>query len=328
MTNLGQKKILAAVIERNQVLRMKVRGLSMSPLIRDGDVATITPMRGCPAEVGEVVAFSRNGDGKLTIHRVVAREKNGWRLRGDSCAGDNGVIPAARIIGRITGVDRQGRSIRFGIGPERRIIAWMVRSNWMRALMNGIRLPRRAAAWAVRTVQGFDPYRIVAGRLFGENVTVRETTREKQAWVRPFRDPNRPDFLEGEDTPVTMLIAERKGKIMGSVRLSNADDPGHPGGRFWLTSMFVRTRYRGLGIGEALGREAIRQSLSRGGEELLLMVDSENTRAFSLYRKLGFEPIILPELETQLKDEEQQYGRRRMVMRKTLNERTSAAQSA
>ena len=45
---------------------------------------------------------------------------------------------------------------------------------------------------------------------------------------------------------------------------------------------------------------------------------NDNTRAIRLYRKLGFELILIPELEAHLESERTPSGRRRVVMRKRL----------
>lgn len=328
LSNLGQLALLRAVIERDKVFRLKARGFSMLPFIRDGDVVTIEPMRGYPAEVGEVTAFTQNGSGKLAVHRVINREKRGWRMRGDNCPGDDGIIPAGQIIGRITGVERRGRSRRLGIGPERRIIAWLVRSNMMRAWINGIRLPRRIASLTIRYIQNLQTYRNFASRFFRGTVTVTDANREESQWIRTYFNADGFDRLSMICPDAADVIAKRNGKPVAFARWVTANEPYPAIGRFRIEFLFVRTLYRGMGIGELLIQHVIRRVMQKGATELLLFIRQDENRALSLYRKLGFEPVILPELETQLKDEERQYGRRRMVMRRSLNERSSAARSA
>ena len=83
LSNLGQMQLLRSAAERGVPLRMMVRGFSMTPCIRDGDVLTIAPLRGSVPRVGEVVAFSMPDTGRLAIHRVIARLGTGWLMRGD-----------------------------------------------------------------------------------------------------------------------------------------------------------------------------------------------------------------------------------------------------
>jgi hypothetical protein len=143
LSNLGQLELLRAVVERGRPLRIRARGFSMSPFIRDGDVLTIAPMNGGGPRLGEVVAFVRLDTGRLAIHRVVARVGAGWLLRGDNCPEPDGVVPRRAILGVLVRVEREGRDVRLGLGAEARLIAWLQRAH---VLMRAVRV----AGWVKR----------------------------------------------------------------------------------------------------------------------------------------------------------------------------------
>lgn len=101
--------LLADVLSRGLEGAFRVRGGSMSPWIRDGDVVTVTPNR--EFRPGVVVAFRRRPGGHLVVHRILARAEGGWILRGDRCATLDGVIADGDVLGRVTSVARGGRRV-------------------------------------------------------------------------------------------------------------------------------------------------------------------------------------------------------------------------
>jgi hypothetical protein len=121
--------LMEAVLARGVPFRFCARGWSMAPFIQDGDVITVTPFRRVPPGVGEVVAFTRPGKGNLVVHRVVGRHGADLLVQGDGveeCT--DGIISAQRLLGRVTRVERDGRDVWLGLGPERYAIAWLSRT--------------------------------------------------------------------------------------------------------------------------------------------------------------------------------------------------------
>jgi len=106
--------------------------------------------------------------------------------------------------------------------------------------------------------------------------------------------------------------------VVGFVQLVRRPQEHLPWMEHWLFSLEVWMCYRGLGIGEMCTQLVIDKTITEGAPELLLAVFQDNARAISLYRKLGFEQITIPALEPQLEAEKQQFGRRRIIMRKSI----------
>ncbi len=91
-------------------LRVRVRGVSMHPTLRPGDVVRVE--RAGPDELrpGDVVLF-QNGHGAL-LHRFLGRTPEGlMRTRGDAMASPDPPWPPEALIGKAVGVEQQGRVV-------------------------------------------------------------------------------------------------------------------------------------------------------------------------------------------------------------------------
>ncbi len=134
--------LMSAVLSKGRPFRFCARGWSMSPFIQDGDIITITPLQKNLPNVGEVVAFLRPEDGRLVVHRVVARHLSAVFIQGDNGPDfADGFIPRENLLGRVIRVERHGRNVWLGLGPERYLIAWLSRTLML------IPLRDRLAAW-------------------------------------------------------------------------------------------------------------------------------------------------------------------------------------
>lgn len=117
-------ELMRAVHSKGLPFRFNAGGHSMAPFIRDGDVISVSPISSRLPDPGDVVAFLHPETKLLCIHRVLSGNKDAFLLQGDNMPGKpDGVIPRKAIMGRVTRVERRGRRIRLGLGPERRLIA-------------------------------------------------------------------------------------------------------------------------------------------------------------------------------------------------------------
>jgi ribosomal protein S18 acetylase RimI-like enzyme len=317
LSNSAQLELLRGMAERGAPLRMTARGFSMAPFMRDRDVLTVAPLNGSEPCMGEVVAFALPNSGRLAIHRVVGRTSGGWIARGDNAPRADGVVSSAQILGHVVRVERDGRDVHLGLGPERACIAALSRSGGLAAITVLWRLPHRAVAATLRRAQALPVYR-AAGRRLAMRVHVTEATRAEVAVVQRRLNPLGIDAAPSGDPNVTDWVAKRGGRVIGFVQYVVQDEGTGPWAGDWLFSLTVWGRYRGLGVGGALTQQVIDQARERGAKELLLAVSEDNTRAITLYRKLGFEQIVVAALELTFAEEKAQTGRRRIVMRKRL----------
>lgn len=111
----GSATLLGELLGRGQRATLRARGGSMWPFLRDGDVVTLAPLT-APILLGEVL-LARRGD-ELVLHRAVRLTEGGPVLRGDALPREDGVFPAAQLLGRVVRLRRAGHAGR-GYPPAR-----------------------------------------------------------------------------------------------------------------------------------------------------------------------------------------------------------------
>ena len=317
LSNTAQLELLRAVTERGKALRTTVRGFSMSPFIRDGDVATIVPSAGRTPRVGDVVAFTWPDTSRMAVHRIVAAENPGWLIRGDNCMETDGIVPEGNIVGFVVRVEHNGRDVRLGLGPERAWIARLSLNGGLLRLRMVWFLPHRAAGFLFRSAQATRFYRYL-GRRFAPRVAIGEARDEDIETVHRMLNPCAP-YRRQSNNPNEVNWAARSGNsVVGFVQYVYHPEDHYPWTGHWLFSHHVWNRYRGLGIGEALTKPVIETARKRNASEISLAVFEDNARAISLYRKHGFVQVTMPNLETGFAEEKKQSGRRRIIMCKTF----------
>ncbi|MFC1714686.1 S24/S26 family peptidase [Candidatus Poribacteria bacterium] len=122
-------ELIQAVFAKGALFRFRAKGSSMHPFIRNGDLVTISPLSDTSLRIGDVVAFIRPGRGNLVIHRVVRKIGDSLSIKGDNGSpGDGEIVPRAKILGRVTRVERNGKEVLLGFGSERLLIAFLNRN--------------------------------------------------------------------------------------------------------------------------------------------------------------------------------------------------------
>ena len=78
----------------------------MLPLLRDGDVVTVTPAARTEARVGDVICYEAR-PGRLVVHRVIARVRERLLAKGDALSASDSVdLPL--LLGKVTAIERRG----------------------------------------------------------------------------------------------------------------------------------------------------------------------------------------------------------------------------
>jgi len=132
--------LMGDVLAKGKAFRFRAKGSSMSPFVKDGDVITVSPLRGRQPRTGEIVAFIHPKTGRAAVHRVVRAVAAGFLLRGDNSQDADGVLPGERILGVLTEVVRDGKRIQGVRGPGSRLLALLSRSG---GLARGLGFLRR-----------------------------------------------------------------------------------------------------------------------------------------------------------------------------------------
>ena len=115
--------LLSEVLAKGVRIRFRASGYSMSPFIRDGDVITVRPCKKTDLRKGAVAAYVRPMNDHLAVHRIVGGTEAGFALKGDHEPIADYPVAASGIIGVVDRVERNGRRIRVGMGPEKGLVA-------------------------------------------------------------------------------------------------------------------------------------------------------------------------------------------------------------
>lgn len=100
--------LLRAVLEKERSFRFRVKGCSMDPFLKDGDMVTVSPLFGNRPDIGEVVAFVHSRMKRLVIHRIVSVSDGIYVTKGDNTPEEDGAIAEKDILGRVTKVEKRG----------------------------------------------------------------------------------------------------------------------------------------------------------------------------------------------------------------------------
>ncbi len=149
------------LLSHGHLIRFRASGISMHPVIKDGEAITVEPVRPSHVKRGDIILY-RSGMG-VTAHRVVSTERDarGWALglgrqrhtgdsgcsvpdpclvapvssfvlRGDSFgAGDERVEPE-KVLGRVIAVERHGRSIALGNMRAKMYYKFLALTGWLK----------------------------------------------------------------------------------------------------------------------------------------------------------------------------------------------------
>ncbi len=100
-------ELASQVLRQGRWLRIRAHGGSMTPFLRDGDVALVTPAAGGDIRVGDVVCFE-TAPGRLFLHRVVERQGTRVVAKGDALISTT-VIGLHQVLGKVQAIERRGR---------------------------------------------------------------------------------------------------------------------------------------------------------------------------------------------------------------------------
>jgi hypothetical protein len=142
------EELAVDLLRRGSPLRVKARGGSMTPFVRDGDVALVEPAAPADVGIGDVICYETTS-GTLRLHRLIARDPRGVVARGDALAGVE-VVEGTRLLGKVVAVERHGTIRRF----DTRLARWRNRAIaafspcWppLLSLVHGLRCLRRVAS--------------------------------------------------------------------------------------------------------------------------------------------------------------------------------------
>jgi len=113
-------------LRRAGTFKLKARGGSMWPFLRDGDVVWLREAALGDLRIGDVICYADSGD-RLFVHRLVDRDGDTLVTRGDMLTYVDRV-PAHAFLGRAIAFERNGRHVRLETTWQRRLsrtIVWL-----------------------------------------------------------------------------------------------------------------------------------------------------------------------------------------------------------
>jgi signal peptidase I len=131
-----------------ELLRLKVTGESMRPLLCAGDVVVVQPIDLPTLRPGEVVVVQRGGE--WITHRLVTIDERGWHTHGDNTRYTDEAAHADQLVGRVIAIERADQTID------------LQQSHW-RAIdrrINRVQRVQLRALAAARTVSGTQSTRL------------------------------------------------------------------------------------------------------------------------------------------------------------------------
>jgi len=94
-----------------------------------------------------------------------------------------------------------------------------------------------------------------------------------------------------DETRGFLLLARDDSQIAGVAYVATIPSVEHGGFVVWLEELYVTPAYRSRGIGTALVEAVLERARKMDIVAIDLEIDTEHSRAESLYRRLGFRPL-------------------------------------
>jgi signal peptidase I len=118
-------EILRASLHKGASVRFRARGFSMTPFIRNEDVITLSPLQGSSPGRGDVIAFVLPEADMLCVHRIVGKRGDLYVSKGDNSSEADESVLREDILGFVTRLERNGKEVHLGLGPERFLIGFL-----------------------------------------------------------------------------------------------------------------------------------------------------------------------------------------------------------
>ena len=121
------QKVAQPLVDQGTSFLLCVYGSSMYPTIRDGDVVQVRPVQ--PGEIGTGDIFLFQNSGRLFVHRLVAKARQGDRLllvaKGDANPRPDKQVEPSDVLGKIVEVRRRRHRRSLESGSRHRIESFL-----------------------------------------------------------------------------------------------------------------------------------------------------------------------------------------------------------
>ena len=137
-------ELMRGVLDKGANFQFRAKGWSIVPFIHSGDRITITPLTLEKLGISKVVAFINPTSCRLMVHRIVGKRGETFLVHGDNESGKpEGWVNRQYILGCVTQVNRNGRRVFLGLGPERALLAFFTRQGWFVTILRKFKAIKR-----------------------------------------------------------------------------------------------------------------------------------------------------------------------------------------
>ena len=237
----------------------------MQPFLLDGDELIVNTSPAILYSVGDIVLYRSPLFTQPVAHRVVGRGdvSNVFVVRADADPMMTETVPQESIIGRVDYLRRNDAVIRVG-GTSATTMFNLGIARYYPAVLSAKETVAGMLLPGVACVQRLTLYKAFASRFVVPDIRV-----------------DRPG-----GTDMARVIATVRGRYAGSVDVEPQDVRGARIG--WVTSLYVRIRYRGAGIATRLLAVVEDHAERADMREVWVELETGNRAAEGLYRKLEF----------------------------------------
>ena len=139
-------ELITAVAHTSGEVSLKLTGTSMLPAVWPGDVVTVQRCNLAELQPRQIVLFRREGG--LVAHRVVSVAQDHVITQGDSLPSRDLPVTLIEIVGQVTGISRNGRSVPVGLSFWQHSAAFFLRRSdfCLRLLLLTANLPAQLRA--------------------------------------------------------------------------------------------------------------------------------------------------------------------------------------
>lgn len=211
-------------------VRLRITSRSMVPALRPDDEIVVRPVPLEQLRVGDIILFEHNG--QLICHRLVEkRDEVTWLTRGDDAGGPGEQVGQDQVLGKVVAVRKRGVWLAAKDALQRACLPFLLR--W---------LPR---------LQRLKAYRVLIRPLVSPFLSYRLGLAQGARWYnwQELQKDKRLPLLPRSGRP-HLLIGKRGKDVVGWSVLSFRNS------EWWSEDVYVRLRYRGLGVETDLARVA------------------------------------------------------------------------
>ncbi|NOY64974.1 MAG: signal peptidase I [Nitrospirae bacterium] len=106
ISNRALLSIAEILMQEGRSFSFRVKGLSMSPFISNGDIVTIQPLKGT-VRTGDVLLV-KNSFGLPVIHRVIKKTGSEVVTKGDASVEPDEPVAYDKIVGKVVKIQGKG----------------------------------------------------------------------------------------------------------------------------------------------------------------------------------------------------------------------------